>query len=125
MGRKRILIVDDEVGVTRGLKLYLEATGAYEVRAENHGSHALVTAREFNPHLILLDIVMPDADGATVAAAIKMQPMLQQVPIVFLTALVSKREVSPDGRTIGGHAFLAKPVDPDRVIACIERHLHD
>lgn len=122
MGKKRILLVDDDASVTRTLQMYLEATGAYEVRAENEGGQALAVAREFKPHLILLDIVMPDVDGATLAGDIKADAALKDVPIVFLTALVTQREVGPGGRDIGGHPFLAKPLDPEKVIECIEKY---
>ena len=123
MGKKRILLVDDEAVVTRTLQLYLEDTDKFEVRAENEGSRAVEAARAFKPDLILLDLVMPDTDGAAVAEEIRDDPDLKDTPIVFLTALVSKAEVGPDGTTIGGNPFLAKPVDPDKVIECIERYV--
>lgn len=120
--KKRILLVDDEAAVTRTLKLYLDGTGRYEVRTENEGSQALATAQEFKPDLILLDIIMPDKDGSVLAAEIKDDPSLKDTPIVFLTALVSKKQTGDSVTDIGGHPFLAKPVDPDQVVACIENH---
>lgn len=125
MDKKRILLVDDEAGLTRSLGLYLEATGKFEVRAVNRGGEAVRTARQFKPHLVLLDLMMPDVDGTEVAARMKEDPELAAVPIVFLTALVKKSEVGADGRDIGGHPFLAKPVDPEKVVECIERNLRD
>ena len=92
------------------------------MRVENTGSLALATAREFRPDLIFLDIVMPDADGAMLAAEIKADPILHSTPIVFLTALVSRHETGGGSMQIGGHPFLAKPVDPDTVVACIAKH---
>lgn len=122
MDKKRILVVDDEAIVTRTLKMYLEGTGSYEVRTENEGTKALPAAREFDPDLVLLDLIMPDTDGATVAAEIKEDEALKDTPIVFLTALVSQQEVGPSGKDIGGHPFLAKPVDPEKVVEAIEQH---
>jgi len=118
--KKRILLVDDEATITRTLKLYLEATGAYEVRAENQGAAAIQTARAFKPDLILLDVVMPDIDGADVAAQLRSDETLKDTPIVFLTALVKKKEVVESGGTIGGYPFIAKPLEPEQVIAVIE-----
>ncbi|MCZ6760738.1 MAG: response regulator [Gemmatimonadetes bacterium] len=123
MEKRRILVVDDEAIITRTLKLYLEGTGSYEVRTENEGSHALQAAREFNPDLIMLDLVMPDTDGATLASELRGDSELQNIPIIFLTALVSKQEVGAQGKEIGGHPFLAKPVDPEKVVECIEEQL--
>lgn len=122
MQKKRILLVDDEAIITRTLKLYLEGTGAYEVRAINTGSEAVQAAREFRPNLILLDIIMPDMDGSAIAEAITEDEALKDTPIVFLTALVSRKEVGPTGRDIGGHPFIAKPLDPEKVVECIEQH---
>ena len=122
MAKKRILIVDDDTGVTRTLGLYLEDTGLFDVKTENQGSNALVVARTFKPDLIFLDIVMPDADGADIAAQIKADASLEHTPIVFLTALVSRQEVSSGAGQIGGHPFLAKPVDPETIISCIHEH---
>lgn len=121
--RKRVLIVDDEVGVTRTVKLYLEGTGAYEVRAENQGKHAVAAVREFRPDVIILDIVMPDADGASIAGEIRADPLLAHIPIVFLTALVSQAEVGAHRGRIGGYPFLAKPVEPDRLVAFLKEQL--
>ena len=116
----RILVVDDEPGFTHLLKLTLENTGKFFVKEENDGTRALRTAREFNPDMILLDIVMPKVDGGDVAAKIKADPSLADVPIVFLTAIVSNRE-SAD-REIGGFPFIAKPVSLNALIECIEEH---
>lgn len=122
MKRRRILLVDDEVGITRSLALYLQENGECEVRVENAGSRALATAREFCPDLIVLDLVMPDADGGSLAAEIKADPLLKTTPIVFLTALLSQRETRGSSKQIGGHPFLAKPVDPDTVLEYIEKY---
>lgn len=120
MEPKRILIVDDESGFTHLLKLTLEKTGKYIVQEENDGTQAWLTARSFKPDMIFLDIVMPKIDGGDVAAKIKTDPSLAGVPIVFLTAIVSKRE-STD-REIGGFPFIAKPVSLDALMECIEEH---
>ena len=64
-------------------------------------------------------IVMPDADGGTIAAEIKADPGLRNTPVVFLTALVSQHVTHGVQAQIGGHPFLAKPVDPDVVLECV------
>jgi two-component system, OmpR family, response regulator len=121
--RKRILVVDDEVIITRTLRVFLEGTGSYEVRTENSSTKALQAAREFKPDLILLDIVMPDVEGGEVAAQIQGDRDLTGTPIVFLTSLVQKREVRQSGGEIGGFPFIAKPIDPKVVLAVIESHI--
>ena len=123
MRKRRILLVDDEVPITRALAMYLTEQGDCEVRVENQGSRAVAAAVDFKPDLIFLDIVMPDADGGAVAAQIRADPMLKQVPIVFLTALVSRHETGSASKTIGGLPFLAKPVDPDIVLEYIDQNV--
>jgi len=122
MDKKKILIVDDEVAFTRTLKLNLERTGLYEVRAENKGRLVSAAAKEFKPDLILLDVLMPDYDGGAVASRLKSDPALKDIPIIFLTATVSTREAGSRGTQRGGFFFLAKPVSIEHLIECIEQH---
>ena len=122
MKKRRILLVDDEVSITRALALYLTEHGECDVRVESKGSRALAAAREFRPDLIFLDVIMPDADGGTVAAEIQQDPVLRGTPVVFLTALVSQSEIGAGTTRIGGYPFLAKPVHVDTVLACIAQH---
>jgi two-component system, OmpR family, response regulator len=125
MVKKKILIVDDETSITRLLKLNLEKNGAFIVRTENEGTQALAAAREFKPDLILLDVMMPDIDGGDVAAIIQADPLLRDVPVVFLTAAVKKEELDAKGGMIGGFPYIAKPLDVKGVTAVIERTLAD
>ncbi len=119
MGKKRILLIDDELSFTRMLKLNLEEIGAYEVRAENKGSQGLAAARQFKPDLIFLDIVMPDMNGGEVAFEIQNDGNTKNTPIVFLTAAAKKE----DEGMIAGRDFIAKPVTVEEVIDCIEKNL--
>jgi CheY-like chemotaxis protein len=123
MSLKRLLLVDDEEPFTRLVKLNLEQTGRYTVRIENDGAKALATAREFAPDLILLDVIMPDADGGEVAALIKADAALKAVPIIFLTAAVSQKELDGPSGMIGGRMFIAKPVNKRSLIELIDQQL--
>ena len=121
--KKRILVVDDRARDTRLVKLYLERTNDYVVREENDAKAALSAAEEFQPHLILLDVMMPGMDGGELAACFRANPKLKAVPIVFLTAAVTKGEVKAGGGQVGGYPFLAKPVVLSEVLACLKHHL--
>jgi len=121
--KKKILVVDDEAGITRMLKRNLESTGRYEVRAENSGNAAVAAAREFHPDFILLDVMMPGVDGGEVAARLKEDKALQNIPVVFLTAIIEQEETAPTGGTIGGCEYLAKPVKLEDLVTCIEKHV--
>ena len=121
--KRRILVVDDEPGFTRLLKLNLEQTGLYEVQVLNAPDQAVSAARRFKPELILLDVMMPEMDGGTLAANLRASPSLASVPIIFLTAAVKKEEVSSRRGHIGGLPFIAKPVDLNDLIERLKEYL--
>ncbi len=116
MGQKRsILIVDDEVDTSQMVKMLLEKTGLYTVSVCNRGSTALGVIRSLRPELVLLDIVMPDADGTDIADQIKKDKSLALTRIVFMTSLVSRDEVQRTSM-IGGHPFIAKPISAEILV---------
>jgi two-component system, OmpR family, response regulator len=121
--KTKILIVDDEVRLTRLLKLTLVRTGQFEIRTENRGSNAVNAARAFKPDLILLDIIMPDMGGEKVAQQIKDDAELCHIKIIYLTALLTREETGNTGKKIGGYMCLAKPVRDDDLIYCIEKQV--
>ncbi len=121
--RKRILVVDDRPSDSQLVKLYLERTNAYIVREVNDAKAALASAEEFHPDLILLDVMMPGVDGGELAASFQSSSALQTVPIVFLTAAVTKGEVEVGHGLVGGRPYLAKPVVLTELVTCLEQHL--
>jgi CheY-like chemotaxis protein len=123
MAKKRIFVIDDEPSITRTMKVNLERTGVYAVGTENYAPHALAAAREFQPDLILLDVMMPEIDGAELAGEIQSDLALQDVPVVFLTAIVSTKETGGEPLESGGRTFVAKPVDLHSLIKCIEENI--
>jgi two-component system OmpR family response regulator len=120
---KKILVVDDEVALTRMVKRSLEQTGRFKVRTENQGSAAIAAAKDFQPDLIFLDVMMPDLQGDEVAAAIDEEPTLRGTPYVFLTAIVTRDETEATDGEIGGKLFLAKPVKLQDMLDTINRLL--
>ena len=116
-------MVDDEVDFTKLIKLNLEQTGKFEVRTENRGAAALAAAKDFKPDLVLLDVLMPDIMGSEVAAQMKEDDDTKDIPVVFLTAVVGREEVVQRGGVIGGHVFIAKPVNVKQVVEVIEANI--
>jgi two-component system, OmpR family, response regulator len=115
---KRVLVVDDEAGITRLLKLNLEQTNEFVVRTENHGDAALAAMTEFAPDLILLDVMMPGIGGDELAPMFRARARGRPIKIVFLTALASKGESYS-----GPDRILSKPVDLEQVLHCIRHEL--
>ena len=120
--KSRVLIIDNNRQFTRGACLLLQHTGHYVACEENDARRALETARSFHPDLILLDLVMPQADGTEVAAQITSDWMLHSVPIVFVTSLIT-REEARDGRRIEGHRVVPKPGHGSELIKVVEENL--
>jgi CheY-like chemotaxis protein len=119
--KPKILLVDDEESFTRITQLTLTD---YEIAIENESSRALERARSFKPDLILLDVMMPKLDGGDVAAQIRNDPELKDVPIVFLTALVTQKE-SARRPVMGGYPFIAKPLTPQELAENIDKILRN
>lgn len=116
MAKRKVLIVDDEEGVMTLLKLSLEEVGDYEVRVEGEGSKALDAARWFKPDVILLDVIMPDISGTEVATQLQEDEDLKDIPIVFLTAAVSKQQADERGGILNSHPLIAKPIGVEELI---------
>jgi len=114
--RKKILAVDDEEEVVKLLSSFLGHVG-YEVFTANSGRQALERARREKPDLIILDIVMPDMPGGDVAATLAQDSATSGIPIIFLTALLTKGEENHLKNTPGRFYMMAKPVATGELIA--------
>jgi len=118
---KKILIVDDEKDMLAVLEKALTAEG-YSIITADNGKDAIVLANSTHPDLIMLDIVMPGMDGAEVAARLKEDRETKDIPVIFLTCLLSKKEQrEKEGHVIKGHVFIAKPYSVEELSAQIER----
>ena len=84
---KRILIVDDEVGFTKIMKLNLEATGNYEVTILTEAKNLIDNLHKTMPDLILLDLLMPGIGGIEACDMLNEDPLGQKTPVIILSAL--------------------------------------
>jgi len=109
---QKILVVDDEPDIVKVLVARLKENG-YETITAFDGNQALVQAEHYQPHLIILDIMMPGMDGTEAAQKLKENPKTQDIPIIFLSALQTKTEEQGEGDRIGGNVILAKPFEID------------
>ncbi|MFH0878030.1 MAG: response regulator [Candidatus Omnitrophota bacterium] len=120
MARKKILAVDDEQEVLRLLEKRLLSSG-YDVLTATNGQDAIDIARREQPHLIVLDILMPGLDGSETAARLHADPKTKSIPVLFLTCLFTKREELNEGHEVGHNFFVAKPYEPTDLIEEIVR----
>ena len=119
--KKRVLIVDDEPGFTRLLRLNLHHTGRYLAEVVNDSAEAVKVAEQFTPDVILLDVMMPGLDGSEVADRLHSVPKFRDIPIIFLTAAVKKQEVEAGGGMRGGIPFVAKPIEFQEVLSHLDK----
>ena len=103
----RILVVDDEPDVTELLKYKLEQEG-YQCEVLNDPLVFISMARDFQPHLIILDIMMPELNGLQLCRIARADQALQDVPVIFLTAR-GETEDRIKGLESGAEDYISKP----------------
>ena len=118
--RPRLLLVDDEPTNLQVLRHVLQAD--YRLLFATDGARALQVAREQQPQLILLDIMMPGMDGYAVCRALKADAATASIPVIFITALNDSQDETA-GFDVGGVDYLTKPVSPPVVRARVRTHL--
>ncbi|HNY07576.1 MAG TPA: response regulator transcription factor [Bacteroidales bacterium] len=123
----RILLVDDENDVLEFLGYNLRKEG-YQVFTASNGKEAISKAKELNPHLIILDVMMPEMDGMEACREIKSLPGLSNTIILFLTAR-SEDYSQIAGFDAGADDYITKPVKPmvliSRIKALLKRYKMD
>lgn len=124
VNKTRILIVDDEEDITEFLRYNLEKED-YEVEVAMDGESALKIAPRFDPHLVILDIMMPGMDGIEVCDRMRSMPEFNNTIIVFLTAR-SESFTQITALETGGDDYIQKPIKPNvfksRIKAILRRH---
>ena len=123
MNIKKVLIIDDEENFCKLIKKNIEKTGEFEVYMATNGDEGVKLARKIKPDLILLDIVMPGMDGGDVAALIRDDETIKDIPIVFLTAIVREEESSSQPSFTRGYSLLAKTATLGELLACIKKNV--
>lgn len=121
-GKARILVVDDEQDFLHFIKLNLEKTGRFQIDAFTSPAEAVKWLDMIKPDLALLDIKMTEMDGCEIAFRLKSSEDTRDVPVVFLTALLSREEELAGINT--RHTFIVKPVTPAALIERIDRILN-
>jgi CheY-like chemotaxis protein len=123
MSKRRVLVVDDDINLSRLAAIILESSGKYEVMIVHESVRAVAAAVQFRPDVLLLDIDMPGLSGGDLARQAALESRLRDIPILFLTGLVSPEETRNGPVESGGQQFLSKPVDPGQLLAAVGRLL--
>lgn len=113
----KILIVDDEPDIVEFISYNLKSKG-YLIATANDGVEGLKKAKEFQPDLVLLDIMMPNKDGMQTLKEIRQTPGLDGLAVIFLTAL-SDEKSEIEGLTLGADDYISKPIKPELLVTRI------
>jgi CheY-like chemotaxis protein len=118
-GEIRLLLVDDDIDVAEMYELQLSAHG-FQVSLAHTGAQAIDLARSAGPHLIYLDLGLPEMHGFDVLAHLRAEPDTAHIPVVILTNF-SEPELIERGRALGANDYLIKAHTPPAALAAATR----
>ena len=110
----KILVVDDDVAINELIKINLELQGYKVIQAFN-GIEGFALAKQESPEIIVLDVMMPEVDGFTVAQRVRQCPDIAETPIIMLTAL-SELNDKVNGFNLGVDDYLTKPFEVEELV---------
>jgi PleD family two-component response regulator len=113
MGKGRLLIVEDDVDISNMLRIYFSSQG-FEVETALRGGDALDKTRQSMPHLIVLDIMLPDINGYEVCRQLRTTTRTSHIPVIFLTQK-DERSDRLQGLELGADDYITKPFDIDEL----------
>lgn len=111
---KKILLAEDEPDIRAIAKIGLEVIGNFTVLFCESGQETLLKVEEFNPDLIVLDVMMPGLDGIQTYKALREKPTFANTPIIFMTAKIQPDEIK-QYLTMGAIGVINKPFDPTKL----------
>ncbi|HEX2992722.1 MAG TPA: response regulator [Anaerolineales bacterium] len=109
MGKARLLVVEDDIDIGNMLKIYFSGMG-FDVDVAVRGSDALERTKQVLPHLIVLDIMLPDIDGYEVCRSLRTSMRTSHIPVIFLTQK-DERSDKLQGLELGADDYITKPFD--------------
>ncbi|MEO7221257.1 MAG: response regulator [Devosia sp.] len=122
MSKLKVLYVDDDPDIREIATMSLELDPDIAVRSESSGREALVTAQDWLPDAILLDVMMPEMDGPTTFRHLRQYPATNSIPVIFITARAQSHEVT-GYIAMGAVGVITKPFDPMTLAAAVRGQL--
>lgn len=117
---KSVLIIDDDVLYVKAIQTLLESSG-FKVRSASNGRDGIEMAKALQPDLVLLDVMMSErTEGFFVLQEIRRIPALSRTPVIVLSSIYTEEpvfRVDPQAGWLPANLFLAKPVDPKRLLS--------
>ena len=124
MSSEKILIVDDEESVLKLLERRLSSEGYHVIKAET-GREAVNKTKTFMPHLIIMDIILPDINGAEAVQLIKSDAQTREIPVLFLSGIIQQDPEEKPTVKVGEESYeaVSKPIDFDELLSEIRKRL--
>lgn len=114
-GKRKILVVDDDVELVELITDVLDRDGRFDVRSVNNGFDAGMMVKDYKPDLIVLDVMLPDINGREVCQRVRSDKSMDSVQIICISGMVEDDKI--DGlRQAGANDFMRKPFEVDRLI---------
>ena len=123
MGKKRVMIIDDEEGFALMIKIRLERIGNYEVMALTDAKDAIKQVHDFRPDVILLDLIMPKVNGLDVRDMLGNDPIARQIPVIIVSGIDQSMDKG-QAYKFGAVDYIAKPVDDARLLDAVEKAIN-
>ena len=114
-GKRKILVVDDDVELVELITDVLVKDGRFEVRSVNNGFDAGMMVKEYHPDLIVLDVMLPDINGKEVCQRVRSDSTMDDVKIICISGMVEQDKIE-DLRLSGADDFLQKPFEVDQLV---------
>jgi excisionase family DNA binding protein len=114
-GKRKVLVVDDDVELVELICTVLEGDGRFETKSVNNGFDAGMMVREYRPDLIVLDVMLPDINGKEVCVRVRNDSSLEDVKIICISGMVETDKIT-ELMAAGADDFLQKPFETDRLI---------
>ncbi len=117
-GRRRALIVDDDEELVELIRDVFDADGRFDVRVANNGFDAGKLVKEYNPDIIVLDVMLPDINGKEVCQRVRSDSTLDDVRIICISGMVEADKID-DLKEAGANEFMQKPFEVDALFAAV------
>ncbi len=121
-GKRKILVVDDDVELVELITDVLDRDGRFEVKSVNNGFDAGMMVKDYQPDLIVLDVMLPDINGKEVCQRVRTDNSMDMVKIICISGMVEEDKVD-DLKAAGANDFMRKPFEVDRLVERICRLL--
>ncbi len=114
-GRRKVLIVDDDLELVELMSDVLERDGRFEIRTVNNGFDAGMMVKEYHPDIIVLDVMLPDINGREVCQRVRSEKAMDDIRIICISGMVEEDKID-ELRAAGANDFLHKPFEIEKLV---------